>query len=1034
MSERLLRALMQLFAVVSNPEVTSHRNRKIVELFLTQQLSDDLVQTYLKLFDDYLNKHHNLKKIKDSRKKKTSLSSVKILKICTQINQELKQNQKIIVLLRIFEYLYFDKDELSDLEKEITITISDTFNISTQEYAKCYKFITSRAQNIAADQSILIIGGQEFSPHLNKKIITEGLDSPIVILRIDSVNLYFFRYFGSQEISLNSQLISTNRSYILSSGSSIRGSKMSPIYYSDVQKRFLSKEGEQKIIFKADKLEYEFKNKAKGLHEFSFKEESGKLIAIMGGSGAGKSTLLNILNGNYAPSKGAVTINDVDIHKQKDQMEGVIGYVSQDDLLMEELSVFQNLFFNAKLCFKHKTDQEIELLVNDLLVNLGLEEIKHLKVGNPLEKIISGGQRKRVNIGLELLREPQVLFADEPTSGLSSRDSENIMDLLKELTLKNKLVFVVIHQPSSDIFKMFDQLIILDVGGYPIYYGNPIDAIVYFKRLVNHANAQENECGKCGNVNPEQIFNTIESRVIDEYGRVTDNRRFSPKKWNSYYLENIQNDVFIPPKKKKREKINNNFEVPSRWQQFKIFLKRDVLSKLSNKQYLMINLLETPLLAFILGYFTRFYDADIENITGYSYMENGNIPVFIFISIVVALFIGMTVSAEEIYRDQKIRKRESFLNLSNGTYLMSKILLMFCVSAIQMLLFVLVGNSILGIKDMHLIYWFALFSTACFANMVGLNISSTFNSAVTIYILIPFLIIPQLLFSGIIVRFDKLNPAVTSQEIVPLIGDAMASRWAYEALSVYQFKHNKYNRHFFNVQKQMSEANYKKNFLVPKLESKLAIIRTKNQKKEFDKTYQTSKTILRDQLLKESFENSKFSSSDIEYLNNQRLSDNDIENTSLLLKSIGKKYLKQFNKKGREKDQIIEQLYKTYGGKEGLNILKSKYENTALSEFVTNKKDLKFIIEHDNTIIQKADPVYKDGDSLRTHFYAPTKKLFGQSIETYWVNMLVIWVMSLILAFTLYRNIFSRVLDALNTLVARLSSIKISFQKPQAPQ
>ena len=103
----------------------------------------------------------------------------------------------------------------------------------------------------------------------------------------------------------------------------------------------------------------------------------------------------------------------------------------------------------------------------DVLEDLGLAESKDLKVGSPLKKTISGGQRKRLNIGLELFGEPAVLFCDEPTSGLSSRDSENIIDLLKELSLKGKLVFAVIHQPSSDIFKMFDKLLILDSGGFP---------------------------------------------------------------------------------------------------------------------------------------------------------------------------------------------------------------------------------------------------------------------------------------------------------------------------------------------------------------------------------------------------------------------------------------------------------------------------------------------------------------------------------------------------------------------------------------
>ena len=219
--------------------------------------------------------------------------------------------------------------------------------------------------------------------------------------------------------------------------------------------------------------------------------------------------------------------------------------MSQDDLLIEELTVYENLFYNAKLCFGNLSDEEISKNCLNLLSSIGLSETRNLKVGSPLEKTISGGQRKRLNISLELIRQPSVLFVDEPTSGLSSRDSENIMDLLKELALKGKLIFVVIHQPSSDIYKMFDKLMILDVGGYPIYYGNPVEAVSYFKHLVNHVNAEESECIHCGNVNPEQIFNIIESKVLDEYGNLTFNRKVNPSIWNKHYKELIEKDIHL---------------------------------------------------------------------------------------------------------------------------------------------------------------------------------------------------------------------------------------------------------------------------------------------------------------------------------------------------------------------------------------------------------------------------------------------------------------------------------------------------------
>ncbi|MDZ7649102.1 MAG: ATP-binding cassette domain-containing protein [Cytophagales bacterium] len=213
----------------------------------------------------------------------------------------------------------------------------------------------------------------------------------------------------------------------------------------------------------------------------------------------------------------------------------MIGYVSQDDLLIEELTVYQNLYYNARLCLAHLTEIEIDFRVLKVLEDLGLEQRKDLKVGSVLDKTISGGQRKRLNIALELIRQPAILFLDEPTSGLSSRDSENVIDLLKELSLKGKLIFLVIHQPSSDIYKMFDKMILMDTGGYPIFYGNPVAAVTYFKKVTNQVDSSRGQCEVCGNVNPEQIFNIIEAKVVDEYGQPTFKRKVTPTQWHEMY-------------------------------------------------------------------------------------------------------------------------------------------------------------------------------------------------------------------------------------------------------------------------------------------------------------------------------------------------------------------------------------------------------------------------------------------------------------------------------------------------------------------
>jgi len=239
-----------------------------------------------------------------------------------------------------------------------------------------------------------------------------------------------------------------------------------------------------------------------------------------------------------------------------------------------------------------------------------------LKVGNAMNKTISGGQRKRLNIALELIREPSILFVDEPTSGLSSRDSENVMELLSELTQKGKLIFVVIHQPSSDIYKMFDRMLILDQGGYLVWYGNPVDAVVHFKTLDNQVNADTGECGVCGNVTPELIFDIIEAEVVDEFGRYTEKRKILPQEWEKNYLEGVPKDEV--------EEVNDEppatLNIPNWFKQFKIFLTRDVLAKISNTQYIVLNLLEAPLLGFILAFLIR-YIAD-PNSSVYIFFDN----------------------------------------------------------------------------------------------------------------------------------------------------------------------------------------------------------------------------------------------------------------------------------------------------------------------------------------------------------------------------------------------------------------------------
>jgi len=630
--------------------------------------------------------------------------------------------------------------------------------------------------------------------------------------------MVLMRHVGGADLTINGQLAEANRIHIFRPGTALRGRKMDPLFYSDVVRQFGENQSEESVVLDVKEIEYHFTRNKIGLQPLSFQAASGSLVGIMGDSGAGKTTLVNILCGIYKPTKGEVCLNNINIHTQSSSIDGLIGYVSQDDLLIEDLTVFQNLFFNAQLCFSDLTDEEIQQKVIKLLESLGLFDIRNNKVGTPLNKNISGGQRKRLNIALELIREPSVLFLDEPTSGLSSRDSENIIDLLKELTTKGKLIFVVIHQPSSDIFKMFSQLIVLDVGGYLIYNGDAIDSINYFKRCINHVNFEESECVVCGNVNAEQVLNIVNSQVLDEYGNPTAMRKIEPTEWyqkfKDYSLSHI-NAI----KQVGLEMPKPGFKIPGRVKQFMVFLFRDVLAKYSNKQYLLINLIESPLLAFILAFLLRYYNIDAVESGKYTFANNPNVTIYIIIAVIIALFVGLTVSAEEVINDRKILKREAFLKLSRLSYLFSKIAILVFLSAIQTFMFVLIGNSILGIQGMFTNYWLVLFSTSVFANLLGLLISDSLKKSVNIYILIPFLVIPQLILSGVFVGYDRLNPDVSSPNEIPWYGEAITSRWAFEAIAVPQFCENDYEKLFFETDKQKSQASFMKEYWVPAMVS-----------------------------------------------------------------------------------------------------------------------------------------------------------------------------------------------------------------------
>ena len=1008
MNENILDALMRLFALIIDPEDYGNidKSRDVVSAYLSRTLSPVFVEKYLERYDGYINSYKNAKN-KKSANKRISSSSVRVLKICALLNQELHQKEKFYVLVRIIEYISIG-GVISQTSIDFIQTIAVSFNIENFEFKNIMAFVENDLKYAQNKENFLYIDNQEISASGTKHIFMPELIGTLRMLYVKSISHIFFVYNGVNKLTINEKRISQNQISSFESGGIIKGPKIGSIYQSSISNIFTLSQKEKRVVFSGYNVSYSYKNSKNGLKPFDFYVESGNMVGIIGGSGTGKSTLLNVLTGKHKLDTGEIFINGKNLFESKIR-EGIIGIVPQDDLLIAELTVWQNLYYNSKLCLGNLTEVELIDHLIKVLKDLDLYDCRDLKVGDDLHTVISGGQRKRLNIALELVREPSILFVDEPTSGLSSTDSEIVMQLLKQQANNGKIVIVNIHQPSSNIFKMFDMLWVMDKGGYIVYDGNPMEAITYFKSMSAYVDAGVSECPTCGNVNSEEILQIIEAREVNEQGNYTQKRKVSPLEWYQRYLinKNIRLSNYQQKDFDKNTLPKSKYSIPNPIKQFWIFFRRNVLSKLANKQYMAITFLESPILAFVLGFFTKYINDDGE----YVFADNKNLPVFLFMIIVVALFTGLSGAADEIIRDRKILTREKFLNLSKFSYLLNKTIVVFIISAIQSLSFILVGNYILEIKGMLTDYWFVMFTTSCTANMMGLIISSALDSVIAIYILIPFVLVPQMLLGGAMIDFDDLHESVSDKINVPFIGDLMVSRWGYEALAVDQFQNNVYEREFYELDKEKSRCVYLSTYLMSELDNittrckKLCEIKkpTKEDREELEDLLLT----LKNETEFLNYRNPKINFEHTEDFVPERFNPMIANFLQLYLRAQKEFYNEEAEIANAGRQIKLDELEKKLT-QEGLYHLQKDYYNERLAEIVLNKRAVKKIYNApNNRLIQKKDPIFMEpvSDVGRAHFYAPCKIIKNHRIPTYIFNMTVLWLESIVMFVLLWLDL-----------------------------
>ncbi|HEX2395617.1 MAG TPA: ABC transporter permease, partial [Bacteroidales bacterium] len=518
-----------------------------------------------------------------------------------------------------------------------------------------------------------------------------------------------------------------------------------------------------------------------------------------------------------------------------------------------------------------------------------------------------------------------------------------------------------------------------------------------------------------------------EAREVDPNGRLTRKRKTTPEEWYQKFLDKIDSQTKLIVREHDSSFPKNNFKVPNHFNQFLIFLKRDLLAKYYNKQYLMLLALEAPILAFILAFFTKNFTF-VNGFPKYIFGENAVFPAFLFMAVIVALFLGLVISAEEIFKDRKILKREKFLNLSRSSYLFSKIFILFGISALQSLIFVLIGNSMLEIKGMLLSYWFVLFTSSCWANMVGLNISSGFNSVVTIYILVPLILVPQLLFSGVVVDFNKMHNRISNDKTVPIIGDMMTSRWAYEALAVIQFKDNEYEKNVFDDERLAGNANYYRSYAIPGLEDILSDTKKLYENLSDTFRFENNLRVLRSELIRISSDIDIPVGSYIDSLTSGFYRPEINSRIALFLGKAVQIYRNRYVNAVERRDARFRELINRMGEESFLSF-RQRYYNKQLSSIVTNEKEIIQYSIHDGEMIPIKDAIFRlpAKNSWRAHFYSPFKNLFGQYVDTFWFDLAVIWSFTVLLLILLYYDIVRKVLTFLETWrINRLNKLKLN--------
>jgi ABC transport system ATP-binding/permease protein len=472
----------------------------------------------------------------------------------------------------------------------------------------------------------------------------------------------------------------------------------------------------QEVAIRTERIVKQFDNGKIGLHECSFEIPSKSLLAVMGPSGCGKSTLLKALNGDSPPSSGRVFISGLELNENYDYLKTQIGYVPQDDIVHRELTVEQSLYYAAKLRLEHSDSTFIQQKIEQVLKDLNIAHIRNNLVGK-----ISGGQRKRVSIAVEILTDPLILFLDEPTSPLDPQTIEEFLEILRNLSNKGTTVIMVTHKPED--LNYMDTVIFMAEGGHKVFQG---DTSTY----LNHFNVDD---------------------TIKVYAQLA---MPHASKWIDNHKQNHPALGLMQAPKEKQNSRNANF-----FHQFWWLTIRYFNIKLNDRVNTFVMIGQAPIIAGLICLIFK----DIS-------------PAVPFLLAVSAVWFGTNNAAREIVGESPIYKRERMFNQGIVAYMLSKITVLGTFAAIQSLLFTLIISLNFAGSDPSwdapgsTFLWMLLVSLS--ASMMGLLLSAIVSTSEKVMTLVPIALIPQIMLAGIVAKI--------SSPFVEILSYLTLSRWGNE--------------------------------------------------------------------------------------------------------------------------------------------------------------------------------------------------------------------------------------------------------------